>query len=509
MAIPVTPKTSKQINSIRLEKLIKPLFDRVNENFIIAIFIAIVLMIYSIALTPDLFSGGDNAHYIVLADALQLGKGFKTISILAEPFATERPPGFPLLLAPIITLMEINIVALKQFLVIWSGIAILSVYLFFKQTKNSAYAFGIAFLFALMPLTFMYARRVYAAMPFTAITYLALIFTTTYARKKHWLNGHLFLLSIFIIFGFYLRTIGVILFISIVLWLSIKKDYAKTISLSIICTPFIAYWFYWTSQVQQTIRSGYLEQLFQSGTIFKQLQLGASNFIGNMLLVTENIFYLSSKLPLQLAPSNPNLLIISYITLIFVLLFIAIGFIRTKMISLEKIFIILYMLVLVVWPHVIDRFIIPILPLMVHYYIQGITFVCRWLVKHHKISEKIAFVLFVGLILEMILSGLIHIPARIYQEKQFSDTSDMAAFYDVSKWTKDNLSEDSMIFTDNNNFYYIYSSRRKSIPIKLDQESGILDSIFFIAPLSQTISPEASAHYCSSNSKFCLFEASK
>ncbi|MCP4360825.1 MAG: glycosyltransferase family 39 protein [Chloroflexi bacterium] len=505
MAVPITEQTKDIPDSISLKYLVDHIVKNLNKTYVILILAISLYGIYTIALTPNLFSGGDNAHYLVLADALQSGQGYKTISQISAPFATERPPGFPMMLAPIIYGKNLDILAIKRITAIWGPMAILAVYYYFKQKTNASYALGIAFLFAIMPIVFMYTRRIYASMPFTTITFLAFIFIHTYAQKKHWLNGHLILSSLLITIAFYLRTIGFVLLISAVLWLLIRKQFAKAISLTVLCTPLMAFWFYWTSQVQQTVRSGYLSQLFQTGGVLPQIQLGISNLVGNMRLIAENIFYLSSKVPQQLHLTTPIFAFISYLAIIIVLIFIIVGFLNSKIISLPNIYLFLYVSILFIWPHVINRFIIPILPFMIHYYIQGITRLSRWLYQRFNISKKLAYLLFIGLIFEIVLSGLVHIPARLYQEQQFHNyNAEIAAFYDVAGWAGQNLSQDAVVSTQDNNFFYIYSLRRQTVPVEVD---GILpiETNYFIAP-SQDISSTAKTLYCAAISDVCIFE---
>lgn len=507
MAIPVTEQTNDISDSISLEYLVNRIVKNLNKTIAIIILAMFALGIYTYALTTNLFPGGDNAHYLVLADALQSGQGYKTISIISEPYATERPPGFPLLLTPIMFSKNINVLTAKQGVAIWGTITTIVIYFYFKQQTNTTYALGIAFLFAIMPLVFMYSRRVYATMPFTAFTYLILISATIYTRKKHWLNRHLIFLSIFIIIAFYLRTIGAVLLISIAIWFIIKKDYVKAISLIILCIPIIGFWFYWTSQVQQTLNSGYLSQLFQTGGLTSQIQLGISNLLGNSRLVAENFFYLSNKIPQQLHLTNPIFNAINYSIVIFTVFSIIVGFFRVKRISLDKIFLILYMVVLLIWPHVIDRFIVPLLPLLIHYYVQGITQVCLWIRKRFEIPEKLALLFFIGLILEIILSGLIHIPARLYQEHQFNvNSAEMAAYYDVASWVGNNLPHDAIISTYHNNFFYIYSSRQQTVRQKIDANLTSVETPYFVATLSQNIPPTAESLYCSPISDVCIFK---
>ncbi|MFB6239956.1 MAG: hypothetical protein ABEJ46_00005, partial [Gemmatimonadota bacterium] len=48
---------------------------------------------------PTLFTGGDNAGYMILADALRSGRGYLHLHLPDTPLHTKYPPGYPAALA--------------------------------------------------------------------------------------------------------------------------------------------------------------------------------------------------------------------------------------------------------------------------------------------------------------------------------------------------------------------------------------------------------------------------
>jgi len=64
---------------------------------------------YTAFLSDNLFPGGDNARYLILAKALLTSNDYRNTGILTTPYPTLAPPGFPLLLTPILAIFDNNI----------------------------------------------------------------------------------------------------------------------------------------------------------------------------------------------------------------------------------------------------------------------------------------------------------------------------------------------------------------------------------------------------------------
>ncbi|MGB9721929.1 MAG: hypothetical protein ACPL28_10685, partial [bacterium] len=58
------------------------------------IFLLIYTILSLLLFDPKLFTGGDNAVYIILAESITTGKGYKNIYLPEQPPHTQYPPGF-------------------------------------------------------------------------------------------------------------------------------------------------------------------------------------------------------------------------------------------------------------------------------------------------------------------------------------------------------------------------------------------------------------------------------
>jgi len=62
---------------------------------------ALVAVVYALRLDRAAGLYVDDAWYMVLAEALSKGEGFRLISSAATPILPAVPPGFPMILAPV------------------------------------------------------------------------------------------------------------------------------------------------------------------------------------------------------------------------------------------------------------------------------------------------------------------------------------------------------------------------------------------------------------------------
>jgi hypothetical protein len=97
-----------------------------------AIAVVAVFAIYLLRLDPAAGLYVDDAWYIVLARALWQGDGFRLISSAATPILPAFPPGFAMILAPVVGMtaaFPANVIALKAVsIVAMAGVGLATYY---------------------------------------------------------------------------------------------------------------------------------------------------------------------------------------------------------------------------------------------------------------------------------------------------------------------------------------------------------------------------------------------
>ena len=90
----------------------------IKKNKFLLIFLFVYLVLSFVLFDPKIASGGDNAVYIILADSMLSGKGYRNIHLPEEPQHTLYPFGFPLLLVLPMLIFGRNIFVFKLFILL-------------------------------------------------------------------------------------------------------------------------------------------------------------------------------------------------------------------------------------------------------------------------------------------------------------------------------------------------------------------------------------------------------
>jgi len=115
---------------------------------------------------PKLHSGGDNCVYMILAESIATGRGYRDLHITGEPIHKTYPPGFPLLLTPFMWVFGRNLLVFKL-VVMFTGMGGL---LFFdkitRRIMPPQYAVITTLLYLSMPAMYYYGHYVLSEMPY-------------------------------------------------------------------------------------------------------------------------------------------------------------------------------------------------------------------------------------------------------------------------------------------------------------------------------------------------------
>ncbi len=73
--------------------------SRIRPVTLALLLVGLNLILGFLLFDPALFTGGDNARYMILADAVRTGEGYRDLYLPGSPLHTKYPPGYPMLLA--------------------------------------------------------------------------------------------------------------------------------------------------------------------------------------------------------------------------------------------------------------------------------------------------------------------------------------------------------------------------------------------------------------------------
>lgn len=345
----------------------------------------------------------DDAHYIILAESLANGEGYKLINFPRPQLERAFPPGFPLLLTPFTLLFPSNYSILKLFsLILWLS-SIYLIYKLFSKKLPSPFLEILITLIALNPLLIGTSVTVMSESAYLFFSLLALIIhasnVTTSANEKpdYKQDIRIFFISILVFYTQLIRTIGISLFIAFVVYLLFTRRF-RELAISVIV--FILGTIIQRYITGSLISTGYQAQVFNSSTSEKLSQV-FSNFIGyyNEVISSSLIPIFGSRFDSFL--ENYNLGLISFILNIIILFFIAFGIFKTKpKLEWMNIYLVIYIFgILSFWnPNVGSvkvRFLIPILPFLYFHFLNGIIFFMQKFQQPNRIA--ITFAIFLSI----------------------------------------------------------------------------------------------------------------
>ena len=169
---------------------------------------------------------GDNAQFINLGRSLADGHGLSE-TIEGEPIPhTKYPFGFPLLLAITDIIFPDNLIALKSLIVLLYAISIPLTYLLIRRFAPSSIALGASALCLASPLLLDYSHQVMSEIPFLLFSLIALLLLHR-AQKSNTLST-LALAIIAMIAAYYIRSAGIILIATGILFFALHKKWKET-----------------------------------------------------------------------------------------------------------------------------------------------------------------------------------------------------------------------------------------------------------------------------------------
>lgn len=227
--------------------------------------IAVSLLLALAAFDPFLFTGGDNAHYYALSEALATGRGYVDLPSPGAPPHVQYPPGFPALLVPFYIASGGSLVAMKVVPWLAGGGLLVGVWLLARRdpTIPDWAASAAVWAVGLYHATQSYSHRLLSDLPYIAVVVLSLAALQRAVSRENdpdgldraWIAG-----CVLAVFAFYVRTVGVTLLAAVGLWALLGRRWKRAgVSLSISALGVVPWWL-WIQRAPSRSTS-YVEQL--------------------------------------------------------------------------------------------------------------------------------------------------------------------------------------------------------------------------------------------------------
>jgi hypothetical protein len=448
----------KKITNVRTQPP-KRIFPKLDSKTILIITIVIYVVLAILLFDPKLSTGGDNARYLILAESILTGHGMHEIENPSSPPHTAVPPGFPMLLALALLAFGKNFIMIKFLILLLSVATLIITYLLFRHYLEQKYFIPL-FLFATLPIYLEYSHWIFSEIPFLLFTVLSFLFFERALKNKSIL--YLIFCAIAVAISYYMRAAGLAFIIGFGIYLLWKRKFRWLIIFGGIITVLILPWFIRNYMVSKS--NPYVDILFVRNPY--DLQSGRINFTGFIQRIAENLkIYCGYALPKIFLPSFNNAGWLAFCGIVFTIIII-IGFFTEigKKYPASAISLVVYSAMLVIRPSVWsgDRFLLPVLPILLFYLICGIL----WLEK------KIRFTYFTtGTVGILVLLNLIALnpqirtainnnKAYLHGDKYAGYSDDWRRYFEAIDWIKTNIPEDKVIMARKTEFVYLLSGRK-------------------------------------------------
>ncbi len=402
----------------------------------------------------------DDAHYIILAESISSGRGYQLINFPRPQMERAFPPGWPILLTLFTFLFPGNYTILKLFsLLLWLA-SILLIYKLFSRRIESPRLEIFTGLVAVNPLLVGTSVTVMSESAYLFFSLLALNFFDSWnsktGGKKGWL---IILIAVIALYTQFIRTIGISLPIALVVTFLLTRRFREAgLTMGVFIAGALLQTWINLSNGGSVISASYQSQVFNSSGIEKigQMWSNALGYFNEVLagslfpIFGSKVTSLLSHYGLQILPTILNA------TIILLVIFGMAGS-RKKIHAMDIYFIIYILGILAFWnPRVGSvkaRFLIPIIPFLYFYLMQGITWIIIKLTRN-KIMLRTRIAAGVGAIIALTLL------VRNLQDWRNPAMEQITDLSIGTSWVSENASSDAIVMVNEPVPAYVHVQRK-------------------------------------------------
>lgn len=349
----------------------------------------------------------DDAHYIILAESLSSGQGYQLINFPKPQVERAFPPGWPILLTPLTFLFPANYTALKLLtLILWLA-SLFLIHKFFSKKIESPYLKILTGLIAINPLLVGTSVTVMSETAYLFFSLLMLILFDRWENQQAKGNyGLVILIASAALYAQLIRTVGISIFVALLIYFLITRRFREAgLTLGVFGLSLLLQIWMNLRNGGSMISAGYESQVF-NGSVIEKIGQMWSNMLGyfSEVLASALVPAFGDRVTALIGPSIPIL------ANAIIILLILLGIILTiQKIHLADIYFVIYILaILAFWnPRVGSvkaRFLIPIIPFLYYYLMQGIKWSTNKLTKNNTIYTLRIVIVLTGMLLLLSLA---------------------------------------------------------------------------------------------------------
>ena len=312
------------------------------------------------------FLFGDDASYLILARSLR-AFGYRELQFIGDPVAARFPPGYPLALAAWTSIFGESLDAVAVLGMLASVSMLIALFVAIRRRWSDQLALLVVAAVAVSPNVVILAGATASEALFTALTIWSLCIAdkaddNPSARRA-------FVSSALAVFAAMTRSAGVTLIGALGLrWLT-QRRWGRVIGLAVATALSVGLWLTWTAYApDRTFRRSYVDDAVN-------VRSGDGSLIGTFAQrISDNVTgYAGQAIATELhLPLTSATWVDNAVWMILIAVFSAIGlFAFWKRWRVAALYFGAYMIMLAIWPYLIGRFVVPVLPLLIALMVIG------------------------------------------------------------------------------------------------------------------------------------------
>lgn len=334
----------------------------------------------------------DDAHYIVLAEGLATRQGFRLVSFPNPPTERSFPPGWPILLSSFVFLFPGNYEILKLLSFIFWLASIPLIYKLFAKRIETPYLEILIALIVLNPIMIGASSMVMAEAAYLFFSLLTLYLFERWDRHQNgtWSWLPVVAITIIALYAQLIRTVGLSILLTLIVYLLLSRRLYHAMIVGGIFFLGLLPQFWFNSQSDGSfVSSGYEAQVFNDSVITKLGQAWVNIHIYLKEMIANSLVPIFGP-QVASALDRFGLGMTSVFANVFILLLIAIGVVLSlKRPRISDLYVLFYFLgILSFWNPVVGsaqmRFLIPIIPFLYFYLLQGLIWIVQMTIKIGK-----------------------------------------------------------------------------------------------------------------------------
>ena len=434
---------------------------RAGEWTIAAVFLLMFVVLAWLQRVPSITTANDDATYVLLSRSLREG-GYNSIHIVGTPIHTKYPPLFPALLAGVSSIAGESIDAFLAMNIVLAAIGLALVFAVARRIVAPPVALGALAMAAANPALQGTSGTVMSEPVFLVFTALTLWVLSRAPLTKR----DIVLACVVATLAALTRTIGATLILAVLALLVVERRWRPAVVFSgllLLVVVGVSLWL--RARAMPELAADYLTEAAETATrsspnplalVSRRVIANAPGYAGTLLWV------LSVPTVGGTILDNLAWLVITSAALAAGLL----AFWRRWMIV--TLFVAIYAALLLAWPWVIGRFLVPLLPLIALAFLAGAyTLVNRW-------GARAASVTVIALAATIAITGLsrsatrIAVRSRCDREQAMQSPScfnaDQLAFFAAARYVAEHTPPSSTVMAVNEGTFF-YVAQHRLVPV--------------------------------------------